>query len=247
MIYKDLAAVYDKLMEDTPYQAWADFFHEIIEEKLPGKKRILDLGAGTASISSLLAQKGYQLTNLDLSQEMLDQAKKVFAKKDLQGDFIQMDMREINFSSLYDTIISSFDTLNYFTDQEEIQELFKKAYFALDKKGLFIFDMNSLYKFEEFLGSEVYTYNTEELVYIWENNYNPNREIIEIDISFFIKEEEGKYRRFNEYHLQKYYSESQVEEMLKAAGFKDIQIIADSDRAELLSQGIRNFFIASKV
>lgn len=247
MIYKNLASVYDKLMEDIPYEAWGDFIEEIIESKRPGCKKILDLGSGTGRISSLLSQKGYMVTNLDLSAEMLEEAKKLYAQKGLSGEFIQMDMKDLDYSSQFECLLSTFDTLNYFTDPKELENLFRAAFLALDQDGLFIFDMNTLNKFEKILGQEIYTYNTDEIVYIWENNYNSNKERIEIDISFFIKEANDSYRRFNEYHVQKYYPPQEIEALLRKAGFKEVKIYEDWQVENLDSQNIRNFFMAAKV
>lgn len=247
MIYNNLASVYDKLMEDIPYQAWGDFIEKIIESQRPGSKKILDLGSGTGKISSILSQKSYQVTNLDLSAEMLEEAKKLYAKMNLKGNFIQMDMRDLDYSSQYECVLSTFDTMNYFTDSKELENLFKKIFIALEEDGIFIFDMNTLNKFSKVLGSEIYTYNTDEIVYIWENNYNPNKEIIEIDIAFFIKEANASYRRFNEYHVQRYYHPPEIEALLQKVGFKRVKLYHDSEIIDLDSQNIRNFFIAAKV
>ena len=96
------------------------------------------------------------------------------------------------------------------------------------------------------MGKEIYTYNTEEIVYIWENEYNKNTEILEIDLSFFIKKEQDSYRRFNEYHVQKYYCPKKIEGMLKRSGFSVVRIFQDLEFKEPEDKGIRNFFAAIK-
>lgn len=245
-MYNDLASVYDKLMEDMPYKEWADFIEQIITDKKIRVEKILDLGSGTGSISSLLTSKGYKVDNLDFSEEMLLKAKAKYEKEKLKGNFIKMDIRDINFSSDYDCVLSTFDTLNYFIEEEELRNIFSKVFQALKEKGIFIFDMNTLYKFEEFLGQEIYTYNTEEIVYIWENEYNKNTKILEIDLSFFVKRKEGLYQRFNEYHVQKYYPSKNILGLLKEVGFSDFKIYQDLEMKEPQEKGIRNFFVALK-
>lgn len=245
-MYNNLASVYDKLMEDMPYKEWADFIEKIIQKEDVKVEKILDLGSGTASISSLLSQKGYKLVNLDLSEEMLNQAKDKYKKADLKAIFVQKDIRDIEYVSEFNCAISTFDTMNYFIDQRELEEIFSKVYSSLEEKGLFLFDMNTLYKFEKILGDEIYTYNTEDIVYIWENNYNKNTEILEIDLSFFVKKEVDYYQRFNEYHVQRYYPQDIIIEMLEKVGFSSIKLYEDSEMKSTEEKGIRNFFAAFK-
>ncbi len=246
MMYNNLASVYDKLMEDMPYVEWADFIEQIIEHEKAEVKKILDLGSGTGSISSLLSLRGYQVTNLDFSQEMLDKAREKYDLAKTTGTFCNLDIRDIDFNEEYDSVISTFDTLNYFIEDEEIKDIFSRVFKALKHKGIFVFDLNTLYKFEKILGKEIYTYNTEEIVYIWENEYNKNTQILEIDLSFFIKKEDDLYNRFNEYHVQRYYDPNIIKGMLEEAGFEKIQIFQDLELKEPSNEGIRNFFVAVK-
>ncbi len=246
MMYNDLASVYDKLMEDMPYIEWADFIEKIFINEKINVKKILDLGSGTGSISSLLSQKGYDVTNLDFSEEMLDKAKEKYKEFGIEGSFVEMDIRDIEFSKEYDCVISTFDTLNYFIEEEELEDIFKRVFISLDNQGIFLFDLNTLHKFEKILGKEIYTYNTEEIVYIWENEYNKNTEILEIDLSFFVKKEENIYQRFNEYHVQRFYSPEKIKIMLKKAGFSFVNIYQDLEFKEPREKGIRNFFAAVK-
>lgn len=245
-MYNNLASVYDKLMEDMPYKEWADFIEKIIIDEKINVETILDLGSGTGSISSLLSDRGYKVTNLDFSAEMLAKAKEKYEEKSLDGNFLEMDIRDIEFSSEYDCVISTFDTMNYFIDEKELGGIFSKVFLALEEKGFFLFDMNTLYKFEEILGQEIYTYNTEDIVYIWENEYNKISEVLEIDLSFFVKSKENTYQRFNEYHVQRYYPPEKIMDMIKKAGFSSVRIYQDLEIKKPSVKGIRNFFVAIK-
>ncbi len=245
-MYKNLADVYDVLMEDMPYTEWAGFLDAIIADKASDSKKILDLGSGTGSISILLSQKGYQLTNLDFSEEMISQAKKKYNKAQAEADFVTMDIRDIKYQEEFDVAMSTFDTLNYFTDQEELAGIFKSTFDAVKPGGIFVFDMNTKYKFKKILGEEVYTYNTDDLVYIWENYYDSQDRIIDIDLSFFLKKEGSMYERFQEHHIQKYYPVSEVKNYLKKAGFTAIDVYQDLEFKKPEKKGIRNFFVARK-
>ena len=245
-MYKNLADVYDLLMEDMPYQQWADFLDQIIKSKSPESQTILDLGSGTGSISLLLSRKGYQLTNLDLSEEMTSRAKHKYREAGLKAEFIAGDIRDIDYEQSYDVIISTFDTLNYFTDPQEFQEVLNRIFRALKPGGILVFDMNTKYKFEKFLGDQIYTYNTESLVYIWENNYDHDKRMIDIDLSFFLQKEGLVYERFQEHHVQKYYSVTESRSFLKKAGFNSVEVYQDLEFKKPGKKGIRNFFVCCK-
>lgn len=245
-MYENLASVYDKLMEDMPYEEWAQYLDKIIKKEAPHTKSILDLGSGTGSISILLSEMGYDVTNLDFSNEMLILAQQKYIEKDIPGNFLELDIRDIDFEESYDVAVSTFDTLNYFLDKEELSEIFNKVFRAVRENGLFVFDLNTRYKFEKILGNEVYTYNTEDLVYIWENNYSSEDEILEIDISFFLKKSDMLYERFNELHIQRYYSIREIRGLLKKTGFKKVLVFQDLRFAKPGKNGTRNFFVALK-
>ena len=245
-MYDNLASVYDKLMEDMPYGQWAEYLDQIIrKEKLQGKN-ILDLGSGTGNISILLSEMGYEVTNLDFSNEMLVLAREKYLAKKIRAHFLEMDIRDIDFQEDFEVVISTFDTLNYFTEPEELEGIFEKVFSSLKNGGLFVFDLNTKYKFERILGNEVYTYNTEELVYIWENNYDPAEMILEIDLSFFLRTSGMNYKRFNELHVQRYYSTGEIKTLLKKSGFARVEVFQDLEFKKPVRNGIRNFFVAKK-
>jgi predicted TPR repeat methyltransferase len=101
------------------------------------------------------------VTNLDFSEEMLEKAREKYAEAGILGEFVNMDIRELYSANLYDCAISTFDTLNYFLEEDELKDIFKRVYNSLKDEGLFIFDMNTLHKFQSVLGKEVYNYNKE--------------------------------------------------------------------------------------
>lgn len=245
-MYKNLAEVYDILMEDIPYDKWAKFIDEIIKQKNKKAKDLLDLGCGTGNISIFLTAFGYNLTGIDLSKEMLSKAKTKYEQSDLQAVLEECDIREIDYEDQFDAIICTFDTLNYFTETQEFKDVLKRCFKALKKDGVLIFDLNSKNKFEKILGQEIYTYNTSDLVYIWENDYDESSGIMEIDISFFIKKDDGRYERFNEYHVQKYYSIEKVMGILEEIGFEEREVYHDLFFEYPTKDSIKNFFIAQK-
>ena len=250
-MYKELARVYDRLMADVPMDAWVSHIDQLLattfeEGPLPGR-RLLDLGCGTGSISLLLAKMGYQVTGLDLSGPMLEVARKKFREEGLEGKFLEQDMGKMEFQNSFDMAIATFDTFNYLLEEKELAQVLERVYRALATPGILVFDMNTHNKFTRILGQEDYTYNTEDLVYIWENEYDPKERLARMDLTFFLKEEGDRYRRFVEHHQQRYYPVKTMRRLLSRAGFQDIHCYRDLSFASADGRGERNFFITVKI
>ena len=146
MSYNNLALVYDKLMEDIDYQAWANYLDQLIcKYEAPGKE-LIDLGCGTGSISLKLAQKGYNVLGIDYSEEMLSQADQKFRENNIVIPLYHQDIRQFVMDRNVDIVISTFDTLNYILDEKDIERTFKNVFEVLKKDALFIFDINTSYK-----------------------------------------------------------------------------------------------------
>lgn len=145
MIYQGFASVYDELMSHAPYDQWTKW----IETSLPEKGRILDLACGTGEISIRLAEKGFEVTGIDLSEEMLSYAQqKVSSNQPIL--FLQQDMREITgFDGQFDAVAICCDSLNYLKTKNDVIETFKSVFRVLKPEGILLFDVHSSYKIAE--------------------------------------------------------------------------------------------------
>ena len=145
MSYKNLASVYDFLMQDIDYEAWADYLVNLIGENNPPGKTILDLGCGTGKISALLAQKGFNIVGVDNSVEMLTEADQKLRKLNIKASLYKQDIRNLKIPEKVDIVISTFDTLNYLLTEEDLLKTFSNTYEVLNNNGLLIFDINTYY------------------------------------------------------------------------------------------------------
>ena len=186
MAYEALASIYDVLMDDVNYDQWAEYLHQqMLKNNCPGN-RLLDLGCGTGNITIPLAQKGYEITAIDLSKEMLAQAEaKTIALKQsgapLQIDWQTQDMTalelydaEDNFL-LFDGVIATFDAFNYITEPEALQFLLQDLSDHMNDNGILVFDIQTPYKLKEYLGNNIYTLHREDVEYVWENHFDEER------------------------------------------------------------------------
>ncbi len=250
--YTDFASVYDTFMDDTPYQEWADFLAELIStygiskpykngEKVPGtessekekleteKDLVVDLGCGTGTLTELLSQKGYDMIGVDMSAEMLNVA---LAKKEKSGSpilYLCQDMRELDLYSTVGTVISVCDSVNYLLEDEEVLETFGLVNNYLYPGGIFLFDFNTVYKYEQIIGDTTIAENREKCSFIWENYYHEDGHINEYDLTVFAREEKsGLFRRFTETHFQRGYTVEEMKGFLEQAGLELIRFL-DAD------------------
>ena len=247
MPYHNLAFLYDKLMEDIDYLAWADYLEGLINEFSSPGKDLMDLGCGTGSISLEMVRKGYTVIGIDSSVEMLAQAEQKFRSQGLQAAFFHQDMRKLVFNKSMDIVLATFDAFNYLLKEQEISNVLQRIMRILNPGGLLIFDLNTAYKLKEILGDEIFTYNTREICYLWENSFDYKRNISQMYLSFFILDQAtGLYRRFNEEHRQRAYEVKDIESILKISGFRILAIYDELSKKQPTKNSKRVFFIAKK-
>jgi SAM-dependent methyltransferase len=221
--YTGFAEVYDLFMDDVPYEEWADRLCSILKEFQIEDGILLDLGCGTGKLTRLLSDRGYDMIGVDSSVEMLEIARSAEAEEEQDGQILYLlqDMRSFELYGTVRAVYSACDCLNYILEEDELLTVFKLVNNYLDPGGIFIFDMNTPFKYEELLADNTFAENREEGSFIWENDYDPESGINEYDLTLFIKEEDAdSFLRFQEVHYQKNYSPDRVRELLQEAGLE---------------------------
>ena len=170
--YKSFARVYDMFMDNIDYPLWCEYLTGLLEEYGVEDGLVLELGCGTGSMTELLAQKGYDMIGIDNSPDMLEIA---MEKREESGHdilYLQQDMREFELYGTVRGIVSVCDSMNYVLEEEELLQVFRLVNNYLDPGGIFIFDLNTLYKYENLIGDTTIAENREEGSFIWENYYD---------------------------------------------------------------------------
>ena len=208
--YTNFAKVYDLFMDNVPYDKWVEQIKDILYREDIKDGLICDLGCGTGAITERLADLGYDMIGIDNSYDMLDVA---MEKKYASGNdilYLCQDMREFELYGTVRAIISRCDSLNYIKNLSELKEVFAWVNNYLDPKGLFIFDMNTVYKYQNILGDNTFAEVRDQASFIWENTYDSDKRINEYDLNIFIKLEGDNYKRFEERHVQKAYTFEEI-------------------------------------
>lgn len=206
---------------------------------------VLDLGCGTGTLTELMYRKGYDMIGADVSQDMLNVA---LEKRAAGGDsilYLNQDMRELELYSTVGTVYSVCDSLNYILEEEELVTVFSLVNNYLYPGGIFIFDFNTVYKYEKMIGDTTIAENREDCSFIWENFYDPEDEINEYDLTVFVKQEGDLFRKFTETHLQRGYRAEQMRKLVERAGMKLLEM-ADADTGEAVTAESQRIYIVAQ-
>lgn len=266
--YSGFAYAYDFLMKDVDYDKWAKDIDDIYKELNIKPKSVLELGCGTGNITTKLYKKGYNMIGSDLSEDMLMIAQEKAYESNLMINFILQDMRSINYRKKVDSVISICDGLNYITTDEDLVKVFKSVHNVLETDGIFLFDISTYFKLKNILGSNTFAESHDGASYIWENYFDEESEILDFDLTVFIKsntqldedydddydEDYGDefdedelvlYERYFEEHKQKAHKTEKLIELLKDY-FEIIELRDGDSFSELTDSSQRALFICKK-
>lgn len=250
--YREFAAVYDQLMADMPYAEWLQFAQEVWSKLGTKPSSIVDLGCGTGSIAIPLASAGYKVVGIDLSSDMLAIASEKWEKKlELKPSkgtlqLIEQNMSEWQTAEPVDTVISFCDCLNYLLDEDQLLATFQATYDGLKPGGSFLFDVHPISRFQQYAENQPFIYDEGGISYLWSSDYDDEEHLIEHELAIFVEESDGRYRRFDEEHVQRAYHSRWIVGALQASGFTEIHQYADFQLKQANEQSERLFFVAVK-
>lgn len=239
------SSVYDKL-QDADYDLFFEYYQRIFKKFKIKPKLILDLGCGTGTITLKMAKAGYDMIGVDLSCEMLDIARAKAEKENADILFLNQDMTEFELYGTVDAIISSMDSINYITDENDLARLFGLCRNYLNPGGIMIFDINSEYKLKEIIANNTFVSETDDIFYVWQNNFIEEEKICAFNLDFFIREEGGAYRRFSEYQEERAYKAEEIERLIKLSGLSINGYFGDFNFSPPKKTAERLFFVLKK-
>lgn len=247
MTYERFAYIYDELMKDTPYDKWLMLLTAKLEQYDVQGKKILDLACGTGEITIELAQLGFSVSGVDLSDEMLLVAQEKAVNRGLTIPFFQQNMAELEGLGQFDCVTIFCDSLNYLQEESDIVQTFQRVYQHLKEGGLLMFDVHSIYKMEQVFANHTFAVNDDKVSYIWNCFSGEHPYSVEHDLSFFVLDDQkGLYDRFDEFHYQRTYPVEQYTKWLKEVGFEVLEILADLEDAPLQDETERIVFVVRK-
>lgn len=248
MIYDLIAPLYDAVNSEIDYTLWADFIESIIrKEYRSGKPElVLDIGAGTGKMTIELAKRGYDMTAIDSSVEMLDIAKKSAERENVDRNILWLcqDMCEFELYGTVDVAVSCLDCVNHLTDSSSVLKCFGLVHNYLSPQGLFIFDINGKHKFENVYADNSYVIEEDGKVCIWQNYYNPKTSKCDFYITVFEEESDGRYTRCDAIQTERMYTVRAIKRKLEKTGFEFIGAYSDFDFTNATDSADRIYFVA---
>ena len=236
--YSALASCYDELMKQEDYATQTEHLIALLKAQGAGKKG-LDLGCGSGVFTLALTKAGYRMTGVDLSQEMLTVAQNRCANYPVS--FFLQDIAALRLPERYDFMTAVTDGFNYIPPKKAAAAL-KKMAAHLTAGGLLYLDLSSAYKLREILGNNLFGEDDEDLSYLWFNRLQEDR--VEMDLSFFFRQADGKFIKKEESHVQYVYETEFLTQLLTQAGFTILSLTGKngqsygetSDRVQILAK-----------
>jgi len=216
--YNVLAANYDVLMKDVPYPRWVEFISKYACRQ--GKPRITDVGCGTGTVALALARRGFEVTGIDQSVEMLAMARHKSDRENIPVSWIHGSFAQLNLTS--DIIISTCDGVNHLLSIRELCQFLVHARSCLTAQGVLIFDINSESKFSNVLADNTFYWQEPGIEVVWVNDYSPPFNYA--NITLFELSNSGNYSKSTMMIIERCYRLPSLLYYLRRTGFSRISL-----------------------
>ncbi|MDR1565313.1 MAG: class I SAM-dependent methyltransferase [Oscillospiraceae bacterium] len=247
MSYSGFAQYYDALTEDVDYTLYCDYFEALFLAFGKKPEIVLDAACGTGSLSLELCKRGYSVIGLDSSIEMLTAAKDKAYDAELDILFLAQDLSKMDLYGTVDAVICFLDSLNHITDEKLLLEAFCKIALFLHPEGIFIFDVNTVYKHREVLADSTFVSEAEELFCVWRNALLEDGFTTQINLDFFAKTGDNQYIRSFEQFDERAYTHEELSALLSAAGLEILAVYGDLTQETPNAESQRNFYVVKKL
>lgn len=264
--YESFAEVYDELMDNIPYEEWADYILRLLHEYHITDGLIAELGCGTGNITELLANAGYDMIGIDNSAEMLSIAYEKKQAHHLPSIlYLLQDMREFELFGTVGAIVCVCDSINYLLDTAEITRVFRLANNYLETGGLLICDFKTHHYFQDIVADNTFAEDRDTVSFIWENYYDEESRINELTLSLFIREAgscnprfntqtncdadaaaPALYRKYQEFHYQRGLTIAEMKDCVQASGMELVAMYDAFTHHDATQNSERVYMIARK-
>lgn len=246
--YKDFAFFYDLLMKNADYESRFAYIVGLLAENGIGKGILLDMACGTGTLSKMFSKKGFDVVGIDASEEMLSRAQEKKLEENFDALFLCQRMEELDLFGTIDAAVCTLDSLNHVTDTETVREIFRRVALFMNDGGVFVFDVNTLFKHKNVLANNTFVYELENVFCVWQNTLLENGETTLINLDIFEEDEEenGVYVRYSEEFCERGYEISALKGMLEEFRFEVVGIYDDMTKNPVKENSERAVFVCKK-
>ncbi|MGN0458298.1 MAG: class I SAM-dependent DNA methyltransferase [Eubacterium sp.] len=242
--YQVFASFYDRLTDNVDYKVRSSYISDFFVTNNINDGVILDLACGTCSISVPFAKKGFRLIGIDASEEMLSQASNKLLRVSDSFSLIKTEMQDFKLAELVDGCICSLDSINHLTHIEDVKKTFENVLSSLKEGGIFVFDVNTVYKHNEILADNTFVFDEDDFFLSWDNELLDD-DTVRIMLDFFVFNGES-YDRFSEEFCEKAYPIEVLKKMLFDVGFSDVMIYDDLSLDKPKRNSERVYFVCKR-
>ncbi len=243
--YTVISSVYDAMCGRSEDE-WADYLDRLLSTY--GVKKgslVLDCACGTASVTCLLAKKGYDMIGFDASADMLSRA-----YENTEGLGVLLLLQDMTDFELYGSVgaaLCSLDSVNYLSDVRDVEKFFSLVHNYLDPDGIFIFDVNTPYKFENVYSDRDYILEDKEgRMLCWSCDYDKEQHRCRFALTVFSPEENGLYSREDEEQFEYCYGLDTLSRLLEKTGFDVLSVNSELSEESPDGKCERVHFICKK-
>lgn len=225
--YGSFAYFYDRLTGNVDYKGWAAYILKLFQKHAGEKpQQVIDLACGTGSLSLELLRNDVDVIGVDGSVDMLAEATDKLMPYGERAMLLCQDVRALDLYGTADGAVCMLDSLNHLLKTADLQAVFERLGLFIKPDGLFVFDVNTLYKHETVLGDNAFVYEQEDFFCAWQNSYLPHTKEVVMQLDFFV-EQDGCYDRYSEQIRERAYTENTLRRLLKTAGFEVLAVYGE--------------------
>ncbi len=246
--YRDFAFFYDLLMKNADYESRFGYIVSLLAENGIGEGILLDMACGTGTLSKMFAQKGFDVVGIDSSEEMLSRAQEKKFEENFDALFLCQKMEELDLFGTIDAAVCTLDSLNHVTETENIREIFRRVALFMNDGGVFVFDVNTLFKHREVLQNNAFVFDTENIFCVWQNTLLEDNETTQINLDIFEgdDDEDDSYVRYSEEFFERGYELDFLKRTLEEFRFEVVGIYDDMTKEPVKENSERAVFVCKK-
>lgn len=230
--YGPLAASYDALTGDVPYEDFAEYYEKLLKREGKSDLTLLDLCCGTGTLTYLMAEKGHEMIGVDVSEEMLAVAAEKLEGFDgrVKPMFLCQDASEIDLYGTVEGAYCSLDGMNYLPP-EDLPELFRRLHLFIEPGGRFAFDFHSPERLRSLDGG-TFVDEDEDMLCLWRAEFDEEEKALFYGLDIFRRK--GRlWERECEEHAEYVHEPEALCSLLRQCGFEDVRILRDGPQHEM--------------
>ena len=223
--YTAIAPFYDGLTADVDYTAFYAYYRRILKRYRQQPEIVLDACCGTGSLTALFAQDGFETIGVDASFDMLGVAREKVGRLQNPPLFLHQPLHRLDLYGTVSLAVSSLDSINYILDERKLQKSFERVALFLEPDCLFIFDISSEHKLRGLHG-QVIVKESADCLCLWQSRYSARHRLATHLLDLFVQTDETgeRYLRYQEEQRQRVYDPQKLKDMLRAAGFRRVDM-----------------------